>query len=183
MAEIHRSPRRALLKRGALLLGGVVGLGVASKAGFEATQGRPNNGQLSFKVHGANWQLTYPDRPRGVVPQPGQRSNSFGQLFSAPDGEKLGEFYASSFQFGAPFGQSEVAAGAMETHQFNFRDGTIVGIGTLADFFGSRSVHAIIGGTGRYEGASGSYVASQRPIELGGDGTAEFEFNIILRDA
>lgn len=182
MDEGRTTRRRALLKRGALFLGGAVGLGLAGRASLELGD-EPSRGTIAMKVHGTNWQLTYPDRPRGIVPQQGQRSSIFGQLFSGPDGEKVGEFYATSFQFGAPFGSSEVAAGAMETHQFNFRDGTIIGIGTLGDLHGSQSVHAIIGGTGRYEGASGSYTARQRPIELGGDGTADFEFNVILRSA
>ena len=71
----------------------------------------------------------------------------------------------------------------METHQVTFHDGSIVGIGTLGDLYGAPSAHAIIGGTGRYEGASGSYIARQRPIELGGDGTADFDLHIILRSA
>ncbi len=182
MDAVRSTRRRALLKRGAFVLGGALGLGLAGKASLDMA-GEPSKGPVALKVHGANWQLTYPDRPRGVLPQPGQRSSIFGQLFDGPEGEKIGEFYASSFQFGSPFGSSEVAAGAMETHQFNLRDGSIIGIGTLGDLHGSQSVHAIIGGTGRYEGASGSYTARQRPIELGGDGTADFEFNVILRSA
>jgi hypothetical protein len=118
-----------------------------------------------------------------VLPQPGERSTSFGQLFEAPDGEKAGEFYASSFSFGSPFGPGEMAANAMEMHHFNLKDGTIVGMGTLGGFHEVESVHAIIGGTGRYVGATGSYVARQSPIELGGDGTADFTFNIILGSA
>jgi hypothetical protein len=118
-----------------------------------------------------------------VLPQPGQRSSVFGELVSDVEGTKVGEFYASSLQFGTPFGASTLAADAMETHQFTFGDGTIIGIGTLSDLCGGQSVHAIIGGTGRYEGASGSYVARQRPIELGGDGTADFDFNVIVRSA
>lgn len=175
-----RTARRALLKRAALLVGGVAGIGVAGKAGLESRGGSSPNGALALSLHGTNWRMTYPDRPRGVLPSPGQRSASFGELLDGPEGAKVGEFYASSFQFGAPFGQSEVAAAAMETHQFNLRDGSIIGVGTVPGFFGTRSVHAIIGGTGRYEGASGSYVARQDPLDAGGDGSAEFTFNIIL---
>jgi hypothetical protein len=36
------------------------------------------------------------------------------------------------------------------------------------------SVFAIVGGTGRYLGARGSYVARRLPVELGGDGSAAF---------
>lgn len=170
--------RRALLKRGALLIGGFAGLGLAGKAGFDARDSDPG-GTLSFALHGRNWRTTHPARPRGVLPEPGQRSASFGELLDGPDGAKVGEFYATSFQFGTPFGPGETAADAMETHQFNLSDGTIIGVGTLPHRLGATSVHAIIGGTGRYQGASGSYVARQDPVDLGGDGSAEFTFNII----
>jgi len=184
MRDVAITDRRRLLKRTTLFFAGVAGLGLAGKTGVEAAPAMPiQDTALTMELHGVNWRLVYPDRPRGVLPMRGQRSSSFGELLRGPGKEKVGEFYASSFQFGRPFGQSEVAAGALETHHFNFIDGTIVGIGTLSDLDGSESVHAIIGGTGRYEGATGSYRASQHPVEMGGDGSANFTFNIILRSA
>lgn len=178
-------PRRALLSRGMLFLGGLIGAGVAGKVamGGETSSGEAGPGVVALRLHGANWQATYPDRRRGVLPTPGQRSSVFGELFDEHDEQKLGEFYASSFRFGSPFGPSEAAAGSMELHQFNLADGSLIGVGTVGEIEGTHSVHAIIGGTGRYEGASGSYTAVQRPLELGGDGTADFEFSVILRSA
>jgi hypothetical protein len=181
MENVEGAQRRRFLKRGALLLGGVAGLGLAMRA--RPGEGAPTPGTVTMRLHGTDWRLTYPERRRGVLPTPGERSASFGQLFSGPGGEKVGEFYASSFQFGSPFGFSEVSATSMEMHQFNLGDGSIVGVGTVPDLAGDESVHAIIGGTGRYEGASGSYTARQNPLELGGDGTAEFEFHITLGSA
>lgn len=181
MDAAKTSGRRRLLTRGALLLGSAVGLGLVSKGVGESGPSSPG-GTLAIKLSGRDWRLSYPDRPRGVLPRPGERSASFGQLFQGPE-TKVGEFYASSFTFGSPFGRGEYAAQAMEMHHFNLADGTIVGMGTVGDYDGSESVHAIIGGTGRYEGASGSYIARQNPYELGGDGTAEFSFTINLRSA
>lgn len=178
-----RTRRRALLRRAFIAIGGVAGVGVAARAGLDSPAGAPPEGTLSFRLSGQNWRMTYPARPRGVLPSPGERSATFGELIAGSAGEKVGEFYASSYQFGSPFGASAVAAAAMETHQFNLTDGTIIGVGTVPGFDESPSVHAIVGGTGRYEGASGSYVALQRAVDAGGDGTAEFEFNIILRRA
>ena len=184
MEQHQTANRRGLLKRGALVVGGVLGLGLASRGAMTIGEGQPRaSGALTMSLKGSDWRLTYPDRRRGILPQPGERSASFGQLFGGAVREKVGEFYASSFAFGAPFGPSEVAAQAMEMHHFNLADGTIVGMGTLAGFHDATSVHAIIGGTGRYEGASGSYVSRQSPIELGGDGTADFNFTITLRSA
>lgn len=178
MRDIRSMPRRALLGRTALFIGGLVGVGLTGRA---MQSGELSKATVSMKIHGDNWRATYPDRRRGILPQPGERSSVFGELIDETDHAKIGEFYASSFQFGSPFGTTEASAGAMEMHQFNLRDGTIVGIGTTNDLAGGPSTHAIIGGTGKYEGASGSYVATQRPFELGGDGTAEFDLSIILR--
>lgn len=184
MERIPDSPRRKLLKRAGILAGGLASFGVLSRTTADTVPGaRPAGGDaLTLGIKGTNWQTTYPDRRRGVLPTPGDRSNSFGQLFGG-SGEKIGEFYASAFTFGSPFGPSQVSAAAMEMHQFNLSDGTIVGMGTTQSLLGGESVHAIVGGTGRYEGASGSYVARQNPVELGGDGTADFTFTITLRSA
>ena len=59
----------------------------------------------------------------------------------------------------------------MELHTFRLRDGTILGMGSTID---GESVFTITGGTGRYAGSRGTYVAQQRLREQGGDGTAEF---------
>ena len=48
-----------------------------------------------------------------------------------------------------------------------------VGAGALGP-----ATFAVIGGTGRYSGATGSYVARQSRRELGGDGTAEFTLTL-----
>lgn len=174
--------RRSLLTKGAVLLGSAFGVGLLGREAVIG--GGPANGAVTMSLHGGDWRLTYPDRRRGVPPAPGERSASFGQLFTSPEREaKAGEFYASSFQFGSPFGPGEFAANAMEMHHFNLTDGTIVGMGTVGGFHDTQSVHAVIGGTGRYEGAAGSYVARQSPLDLGGDGTAEFSFTITLRSA
>jgi hypothetical protein len=180
MSAARNLARRTLLTRGVLFLTGLVGVGLAGKT---ALGREPSADVLAMHIRGGNWRATYPDRRRGVLPHIGQRSAVFGELFSDDAEEKVGEFYASSFQFGSPFGVSEVAAGAMEVHHFNLVDGTIIGVGTTADLDGSQSVYAIIGGTGHYEGASGSYRAVQRPVEQGGDGTADFELNVMLRSA
>ena len=56
------------------------------------------------------------------------------------------------------------------------QDGTIHGLGSVMR--GAEGHFVILGGTGRYAGAQGSYVARQSARELGGDGTAEFRLTL-----
>lgn len=64
-------------------------------------------------------------------------------------------------------------ASTLEQHLFTLPGGTLVGSGTV-DLQG-RGTFAVIGGTGRYAGCRGSYVAHQQRVDLGGDGSARYE--------
>ena len=83
-----------------------------------------------------------------------------------------------------PLGQFQAATlpgiGAFHLHTFDLAEGTILGIGANRLEDGS---YAIVGGTGRYAGASGTYTARQFLRELGGDGTAEFTLNLTAWEA
>ena len=63
----------------------------------------------------------------------------------------------------------------LELHTFKLRDGTIVGSGTSGALDGE---FAILGGTGRYAGARGTYLTRHNRREHGGDGTAEFHLTL-----
>ena len=52
---------------------------------------------------------------------------------------------------------------------------SLFGTGTAGQ---SDGAFAITGGTGRYAGVQGTYVARQQHADLGGDGTAEFVFTL-----
>ena len=119
-------------------------------------------------------------RARWARPERGQRQVVFGELLDGPVGAagvKVGEFYATCTCVNAPFGAGPLAAGFVEHHSLNLGDGTLTGMGTS---HGEESTFAIVGGTGRYAGARGSYVARQLPVELGGDGTAELVLTVTL---
>ena len=178
------TPRRAFMKRGAVLLASITGIVGATRAGSvttqaaEAAEEAPNksaSSHLLMKLYGSNWHFVSETRSLGELPAPGTRGAVYGELLDAPSGKKVGEFYAASFWLGSPFGESDVSAQALEMHTFRFTDGTLIGMGSQN---GPESVYAIVGGTGRYHGAAGSYVASQRPSGLGGDGSADFIFTL-----
>jgi hypothetical protein len=163
-----------MLMRALVLVGGVVGLGAA---GAEARPFVYKPGKSSrVKFHGRNWQLSSPDRLAGQLPVRGERMTMYGELLDRAGGKKIGEFYGAHVSTLSPFGQTPFAAGALEMHTFNLTDGTIVGMGS---HWGGTGTYAIVGGTGRYNGIRGSYAATQRPLQLRGDGTAEFVLDLI----
>ena len=65
-------------------------------------------------------------------------------------------------------------------HTFTLGDGTIHGIGSAVR--GADGEFLILGGTGRYAGIQGSYLARQGTRELGGNGTAEFRLTLTRRE-
>ena len=133
-------------------------------------------GSAKFTLHGRAWRIQAPGRQTGRPLGRGEQANIFGELHSRQAGRKVGEFYSTRVATLAPFGATPFAAGGIEMHTFNLGDGSIIGMGS---HFGLAGTYAIVGGTGRYHGARGSYSANQSPLGLGGDGTAEFNFDLI----
>ena len=173
-ASFGRSAKRGALTRGLVALAGSLGLGLGgSSAIARANSVAPPGETLTF--FGRHWHLASAHRRPGELPAQGDRLAMFGELLGDRDGEKVGEFYAACFCVDSPFGPTPFAAANLEFHTFNLEDGSITGMGTAS---AGENVYAIVGGTGRYLGARGSYVAVQRPHELGGDGTAEFQFTL-----
>jgi hypothetical protein len=171
--HVRQTARRGLVGRGALLLAGALGLGAAasSNAGRGLADQAASAAGSTLRLSGRQWHLVSQDRSPGQPPAQGDRLTMFGELLDEAGGRKVGEFYAACFCTGSPFGTSPVAAANVEMHTLNLVDGSIVAMGSAS---AGENIYAIVGGTGKYAGASGSYVARQRPIELGGDGTADF---------
>jgi hypothetical protein len=160
--------RRNLLKRAFVLAGGAVGLTLAGKDARAAVGGGGGGGGL--RLYGSNWRLATPLRKPGEAIQPGDHGAVYGDLLDGPKGKVLGQFYGSRLALQATPGHVRADA-SVEVHTFVLRDGTIVGMGTSVL---GRAVFAVVGGTGKYAGANGSYQATQRLREHGGNGTAEF---------
>ena len=169
-----RSGKRGALAGAAAGLAATFGAAVSARPAFGAA---PRQVVGGFALSGRFWELFGHDHKAGAVPQPGDRLAGFGELLSAADGEKVGEFYSTCVCVGAPFGSGPHAAASVEFHTFNLDGGTISGMGTTATE--GESVFAIVGGTGRFAGLAGSYVARQGFREAGGDGTAEFTFTLV----
>jgi hypothetical protein len=137
---------------------------------------RPPSSRSTLTLYGRGWQHYGPDHHPGQTPVVGQRLTTYGELLGRRDGAPLGEFHAAHMGTGSPFLSGPYAVGSLEFHTFTLPDGAIMGMGVTT---GDPAVFAIVGGTGRYEGASGSYVARQRPVDQGGDGSAHFVFTFV----
>lgn len=184
--------RREALKRGLVLLGAAVGVGAAGKAvgsgggpGGAPAEPQPRAAGMrteQITMHGRQWHVSSSRLRPGELPDRGHRLLGQGELVDRPGGEKLGEFFATSFGVEAPGRAGPDGVATLELHTFNLADGSIIGTGTARAALDAEDVFAIVGGTGKYVGARGSYVARQQPQEFGGDGTAEFTLTVITEE-
>jgi hypothetical protein len=162
--------RRGALKRLALLAGGAVGVGVAGTralgGGEKVAVPAPAERQTKKVVlYGRDWRLGSHTAEHGKRPAAHEPRTPKGRIVDAA-GRDLGTFKAANL---LGYG------GALQLQTFDLDDGTIVGIGAAGLH---ENPFAIVGGTGSYAGASGTYVARQSPRETGGDGTAEFNLTL-----
>jgi hypothetical protein len=159
-----------------MLAAGALGLGAAQRADASGTvPSRTWQGTTptELKLFGRNFHLHAADRRAGEVPGKGDRHSAYGELLGRPKGKVVGHFTAAHLTQDSPF-----AAGlsSLEIHTFTLEDGTIHGLGSVTR--GAEGHFVILGGTGRYAGARGTYVARQSSRELGGNGTAEFHLTL-----
>jgi Dirigent-like protein len=174
--------RRAALKGGVTLLGAALGIEIASKRGLAGTPDRAAESKQSVPLvlHGQRWRITSQDLRRGELPPAGVRMLARGEIMDKPShGRKIGDFFATYYRLNTPGKVAHHEPGSLELHTFVFPDGTIVGSGVATAASDSEGQFAIIGGTGRYQGARGSYLARQSYSDLGGDGTATLTLTLI----
>ena len=171
IATTNGQSRRTMLKRGLVLAAGAFGVTAAGKEAKAATMTVPSRLQL----FGTNWRLAVPDRQPGEIVRLGDHGAVYGDLLDRPKGKTLGQFYGSRLAIQSASGGHARADASIEVHTFVLPHGTIIGMGTAV--FGE-AMFAVVGGTGIYAGARGSYSATQRLREHGGNGTADFVLNL-----
>jgi hypothetical protein len=157
---MSKTTRSGILGRGLLFLGGLGAAG-AGKLAFDRSH--------SLVLSGSNWRGY-----DGELPHEGERVTVRGDLHAYANGAPVGEFLATAIAFGGASHPALVER--KETHTFKLHDGSIFGTGIAGGLDGS---FAVLGGTGRYAGVQGTYTARQGHAELGGDGTAEFVFDLL----
>jgi hypothetical protein len=183
------SSRRQLLKGGLALIGGAVGIGATrtAAAGSNGTAAG-SNGTATASVEtlvlkGRGFRLHSDAFERGQLPAAGDRLIISGDLLGGRSGrKKVGELHGTYTALKSPGSVGQKAIVSLQHHTFVLADGTLLGSGTATYDSETADDFAIIGGTGRYGGATGTYTALQRYADLGGTGTAEFTMNITLQE-
>jgi len=169
MEEATRATsRRSLLGRGLAFAAGAIGLGAA-----RAQAATPRAAGTELVLYGRNVHLSHPSKRGGQVPESGDRHSTYGELLDRPGGQVVGHFTAAHLTQASPFA---AGSSSLEVHTFHLDGGTIHGLGAVTR--GADGHFVVLGGTGRYAGVTGSYVARIGARELGGNGTATFDLTL-----
>ncbi len=175
-----KASRRTILRQGVLALGafaGAVGLaGAVDKVRSGTLLAADPPGTTRITLTGSDWHISAPGLRRGDLPKRGDHVSVTGVVAVAGSTDEAGAFFASVQHLDNPAGHGSHALAQLETHTFQLPGGTLLGMGTTIR--GQESSYAIVGGTGKYLGASGSYVGQQNPFETGGNGTAQFTLTL-----
>ena len=155
--------RRSFVTRAGLALAAALGVGAA---GVALKPDGDDDDRLTLRAR--NYSAQIPGKRFGERPTAGEALHVYGELLDAAN-RPLGELRGSSMPMAVPW-QAHV-----ETHVLSLAEGTIMGMATILD---NESVFAIVGGTGKYAGARGTYTTKQRPRGLGGDGTADIVIDL-----
>ena len=127
-----------------------------------------------FQVHERPCKLHH-----GAVPLGGIfRDRALDDLVDAR-GAVVGSLTGVSHCTAAPLSSDDSPVGAVEMHTLSLRDGTILAMGTAPAVAWGTGAFAVVGGTGRYAGATGSYVAEQQNDAGGGNGCARYTLTLI----
>ena len=147
------------------------GLGaVAERATAEEAPAIPG-GPTTLTLYGRH----RPTPPRGPLGgrAGGGRLAGYGDLLDGPDGRPVGEFYANGFGPETAFEPAVPAAWSVELQTFQLPDGALFGVGAAGGAGGPRT-WAVLGGTGRFAGARGTYVEREVSVAPAGRGAVEF---------
>ncbi len=189
---LQPTTRRTLLQRGLLFVAGALGAPLAmpdtrgERASPEPSPPSPPSSPISPAVASGGKTLRFyarrlmvhcPSPKAGALPAWSGRSHTAGDLLDGPNGSKVGEFSATCLGPESVFGCAGTEP-AVELQTLKVTSGTLFGIGGAAPTAEGERAHAILGGTGCFAGARGSYVIRQNP---GGQGEDGVEFLITLQ--
>lgn len=182
-ATLQPTNRRTVLQRCLAFAVGVLGAPLAvpdarGEPAPPATSVPPApDGAKALSFCARRLQVHCPSTKPGELPGWTGRLHSHGDLLQQPDGPKVGEFSATCFGPESPFGGAGTDH-AVELQTLKVPHGTLFGIGCAGPAAQGERAYAILGGTGRFAGAKGSYVIRQNPTRRGEE-SIEFVITLI----
>lgn len=170
---IPANGRRTVLKRGFFAAAAAAAAALAIRPGEQrpALATVPIGDAKTIELFGRGWHAD-----TSKVPSKGDSYSVYGELLTSPDGDKCGEFYAACLAIDSPFQVTGEGIGSLEIHTLVLAGGSIVAMGAGG---GVERSFAIVGGTGKYTGARGSYTANQDTYGLGGSGSAALKLRLL----
>jgi hypothetical protein len=144
-----------------LFVAGACGLQLASQTPRAALPAAPS-GTTTLTFYATSLRAHRTGQQPGKLPTPNGRLHRHGDLLDAPDGKKVGQFAATSLGPDGSFGAGGPTGMNLEIQTLQLVDGCLFGMGTGPE---EQNVHAILGGTGRFAGAKGSYVIRSQTAE------------------
>jgi hypothetical protein len=178
--------RRGALRSGVALLAGAVGLEVVGRTRDGGAEPLPLPLPLpaaprtatTVTLHARHLRAVPVGGRPGMPVENGARLTLLADLVDAR-GAVVGSLTGVSHCTAAPLSSDDSPVGAVEMHTLSLRDGTIVAMGTAPAVAWGTGAFAVVGGTGRYAGATGSYVAEQQNDAGGGNGCARYTLTLI----
>jgi len=166
-------PRRTLLQRGLALVAAGAGLGFAGRR-VEAALAPPPPAPVRAGLTFYGRRRHSPAGAPSATPSAAQHVIRFGEILDGPEGRPVGRFYVNGFCQETPFGPHLGAASNLEFHSFHLPEGTLFGMGAAGAAAGGERTYVILGGTGRFAGAGGSYVEREAASVASGPGGVQF---------
>lgn len=150
--------RRTFLQRTLLVVGGALGLTTLARRSTPEAPQAPVAAPPAARTLTLHGRRRWPS-PDGRLPGAPARERLIrqGEILDGAGGAAVGEFCSSGFYREGPFGPHPTGGANLEFQTFRLGDGTLFGIGAATPGRGQRAF-AILGGTGRFAGAQGSYV-------------------------
>lgn len=144
--------RRGFVQGALALLGGAFGWKATAETASDRRVAAKSDGRIRFYARNRVLQSGAP----GDAPSSGDRRNRRGTLVAKPNGEVVGEYFATNLSQPGMLGAASGSAAGVELQTFRLPDGTLFGAGANERLDDGSTLHAILGGTGAYAGARGT---------------------------
>ena len=167
--------RRSVLQRSLLFVAGACGLQLAPCETQAAELPPAPYGSTTLKFYSTSFRHHRPGQRPGKLPTRTGVLNRHGELLDGVAGKKVGDFAATCLGSEGSLPAGRPGGFIVELQTLQFEDGSLFGIGSGSE---DENMHAILGGTGRFAGAKGSYLI-RRSDEAANEGAIEFVINLL----